>query len=229
MGLEEAVRFPGAVSDEVYIGLLQGCRALIFPSLYEGFGSPVLEALALGKPVLCSQATSLPEVAGDAAIYFDPRKPAEIVRAIEQIDSDADLAAHLMVHDFYYPPYMLQGIYADGWTGSRAVIAYKASPERRHLELVVALPSGTPYPCVSVDVRHHGRASPVPYILIGGQEEFIRLELSRQESSLELLVVPAFQPGAHGMGEDMRMLGCLCQACRIISAHGTQDLLAGRG
>ncbi len=96
MELEGAVSFPGDVSDEVFTALIQACQALIFPSLYEGFGIPVLEAMARGKPVLCSRVTSLLEVAGDAAVYFDPRKPAEIVRAIEHIDSDAERAERLM-------------------------------------------------------------------------------------------------------------------------------------
>jgi glycosyltransferase involved in cell wall biosynthesis len=61
----------------------------VFPSLYEGFGMPILEAMAFGKPVICSNVTSLPEVAGDAAIYIDPRKPLDIVHAIELITSDA--------------------------------------------------------------------------------------------------------------------------------------------
>ena len=52
---------------------------MLFPSLFEGFGMPVLEAMAAGVPVLCSNRTSLPEVAGDAALLFDPRRPAEIV------------------------------------------------------------------------------------------------------------------------------------------------------
>jgi hypothetical protein len=256
MELAGAVRFPGAVPDEVFTALLQTCRALIFPSLYESSGSLILEAMALGKPVLCSRVASLPEVTGDAAVYFDPRKPAEIVRAIERIDSDAELAERLIrlgyerltafgdasemarhylqvfrdvVHDFPYPLYTLYGVYADGWIGSRAVITYGASTEQRHLELVLTLPPGTPYPCVSVDVRHRGNTSTVPYILTCGKEELIRLELSRQEGYIELWLVPAFQPRAHAMGEDMRMLSCLCSACRIVSAHDTTDLLAGRG
>jgi glycosyltransferase involved in cell wall biosynthesis len=256
MELEGEVSFLGYVLDEVFTALLQACRALIFPSLYEGFGIPILEAMALGKPVLCSRVTSLPEVAGDTAVYFDPRKPAEMVHAIEHIESDAELAERLIhlgyerlatfgdssemaqrylqvfrdvAHDFHYPPYTLHGIYADGWIGSRAVISYGASTEQRHLELVLTLPPGTPYPWVSAEVRHNGYASTVPCILTRGKEEFIHLELLHQESYIELLLIPAFQPKTHAMGEDMRMLGCLCRACRIVSAHDTEDLLAGRG
>ena len=63
----------GVVSDETLIGLYQRAAIFAFPSLYEGFGLPVLEAMACGAPVLCSNTSSLPEVAGDAAILIDPR------------------------------------------------------------------------------------------------------------------------------------------------------------
>jgi glycosyltransferase involved in cell wall biosynthesis len=61
--------------------------ALVFPSLYEGFGMPVIEAMARGIPVACSSSTSLGEVAGDAAILFDPRNPQQISTAMLTIAS----------------------------------------------------------------------------------------------------------------------------------------------
>ena len=85
IGLSERVHFLGFVSREQLAAVWEGCEFLIFPSLYEGFGIPLLEAMAFGKPVVCSNTTSLPEVGGEAALYFDPRNPAEIVKCIEQI------------------------------------------------------------------------------------------------------------------------------------------------
>jgi glycosyltransferase involved in cell wall biosynthesis len=67
----------------------------VFPSLYEGFGMPVVEAMAFGKPVLCSNLTSLPEIVGDGALLFDPRKPDEIARSIEDVDGDSELRCSL--------------------------------------------------------------------------------------------------------------------------------------
>jgi glycosyltransferase involved in cell wall biosynthesis len=96
MKLGDRVLFPGYLSEAELAALLSGCRALIFPSLYEGFGMPVIEAMAAGKPVLCSTVASLPEVAGDAALFFDPRMPAEIAGAIERIDSHAALRERLI-------------------------------------------------------------------------------------------------------------------------------------
>jgi glycosyltransferase involved in cell wall biosynthesis len=96
MGLESHVRFPGFVEDPELAALYQSCLGLIFPSLYEGFGLPVLEAMALGAPVLCSNIASLPQIAGDAAVYFDPRDPSEIAAAIERLATEGSLRARLI-------------------------------------------------------------------------------------------------------------------------------------
>jgi glycosyltransferase involved in cell wall biosynthesis len=71
-GDTSSIRFTGFVSDETFRALASTCQAFVFPSLYEGFGLPILEAMACGAPVICSDATSLPEVAGSAAALIDP-------------------------------------------------------------------------------------------------------------------------------------------------------------
>jgi glycosyltransferase involved in cell wall biosynthesis len=96
MGLSKAVVFPGYLAEEELSALLHSCLALIFPSLFEGFGMPLLESMAAGRPVLCSNTTSLPEVAGGAALLFDPRVPAEIADAIARIAKDPDLRRELV-------------------------------------------------------------------------------------------------------------------------------------
>jgi glycosyltransferase involved in cell wall biosynthesis len=88
--------FAGYLPEREFVGLLQSCRALIFPSLYEGFGLPILEAMACDRPVLCSNVTSLPEVAGDAAVLFDPRDPLGMANAIGRLESDPALVAGLV-------------------------------------------------------------------------------------------------------------------------------------
>jgi glycosyltransferase involved in cell wall biosynthesis len=75
----------GRVSRTELVELYRGAAALAFPSLYEGFGMPVLEAMACGCPVASSNATSLPEVAGDAARLFDPRDIGEIAAAVDEV------------------------------------------------------------------------------------------------------------------------------------------------
>ena len=96
MGLEKRVHFLGYLSDEELAAVFQGCHLLIFPSLFEGFGVPLLEAFTFGKPVLCSWVGSLPEIGGEAALYFDPRKPLDMVRTIEQVINNPDQATELV-------------------------------------------------------------------------------------------------------------------------------------
>jgi glycosyltransferase involved in cell wall biosynthesis len=90
MGIAERVVFAGYVSNEELAALLDGCRAMVFPSLYEGFGMPVLEAMSFGKTILCGNRTSLPEIAGECALLFDPKKPGEILSAIEALEREPD-------------------------------------------------------------------------------------------------------------------------------------------
>ena len=85
-----AVESRGRVSPDELADLYRSASALVFPSLYEGFGQPPLEAMACGCPVACSNATSLPEVAGEAARLFDPRDVDEIVAAVEGVLDDPE-------------------------------------------------------------------------------------------------------------------------------------------
>ncbi|MBX7187306.1 MAG: glycosyltransferase family 4 protein [Vicinamibacteria bacterium] len=77
------------------LSLIRGARATLFPSLYEGFGLPVLESMLLGTPVLSSNVSSIPEVAGDAARLVDPYDTFAIAQAIRELDENADLRAEL--------------------------------------------------------------------------------------------------------------------------------------
>ncbi len=85
LGVAEDVRLLDWVSPAELEGLWALARAFVFPSLYEGFGLPVLEAMARGVPVACSEASSLPEVAGDAALMFDPHDERAMAAAIERL------------------------------------------------------------------------------------------------------------------------------------------------
>jgi len=83
------------VSDADLEGLYRASACLAFPSLAEGFGLPVIEAMRRGLPVACADATSLPEVAGDAALLFDPRDTAAIADAVRRLLGDAALRERL--------------------------------------------------------------------------------------------------------------------------------------
>jgi len=86
---------PGSVSDPQLKALYQHATGFILPSLYEGFGLPVLEAMSLGCPVLCSKAASLPEVGGEAVSYFDPLRVEDMSAAITRFLGDPSLQADL--------------------------------------------------------------------------------------------------------------------------------------
>jgi glycosyltransferase involved in cell wall biosynthesis len=72
-------------SDDLLAALYAAAAALVYPSLYEGFGMPPLEAMSMGCPVVCSNASSLPEVVGEAAEFFDPLREDDLVAAIERV------------------------------------------------------------------------------------------------------------------------------------------------
>jgi glycosyltransferase involved in cell wall biosynthesis len=95
LGITADVRFEGWLEEGEVEGLWGVADAFVYPSLYEGFGLPVLEAMARGVPVACADCSSLPEVAGDAALLFDPRSQDAIAQAIERLLGDPSLAAGL--------------------------------------------------------------------------------------------------------------------------------------
>jgi len=95
LGLEDEVIFPGFVADEDLPASYSAADLFAFPSLYEGFGLPVLEAMACGTPVICSNTSSLPEVAGDAALLVDPNSVEALTRAIIDVLENKELRDEL--------------------------------------------------------------------------------------------------------------------------------------
>jgi glycosyltransferase involved in cell wall biosynthesis len=91
------VRFTGTVSDDELRGLYGRASVFAFPSRAEGFGLPVLEAMAFGVPVVCARAASLPEVAGDAALLFTPGDTIALADAVSRVLASADLRERLVV------------------------------------------------------------------------------------------------------------------------------------
>ena len=101
LGIADNLKLPGFVSDPELIDLYQKARALFFPSLYEGFGLPVLEGLACGLPVACSNTSSMPEIAGDLACYFDPLNVESMAEALhEVVNAPVDLELRRRRHEY---------------------------------------------------------------------------------------------------------------------------------
>ena len=99
-GIAHRIVFAGRVAEADLPGYYRGAIALVFPSLYEGFGLPAIEAMACGVPVLTSNTTSLPEAAGDAALLVDPNSVEQISAGIERLCSDQELRAGMIERGF---------------------------------------------------------------------------------------------------------------------------------
>lgn len=241
MGLKERVHFLGFLPQEQLETVWSGCEFLIFPSLYEGFGIPVLEAMSIGKPVLCSNSTSLPEVAGKAALYFDPRKPGDIVSCLEHVIKDPflrkDLAnrGHARAAKFtpenmtrkYLEIFTLAleklspvsdgvtGVFQDGWIGNEMSITYGQGPKNRVLELAISAPPWLPAGRVKLTLRDDYKTLQKLSIRRGA-EITIEQPLPEEHGRFTLIVAPTFRPSECGIGDDNRALGVKCQGCWLI-------------
>jgi len=146
LGLDGSVVFLGHLPEEQLAAVWKRAGALVFPSLHEGFGIPLLEAMHFSVPITCSDLCSLPEIAGEAALLFDPRKPSEIAKALGRIATDEPLRARLatsgrarlagmsvdveaakLAHHVHraahsWPPPLCTGHHLDGWAGDCLVV-----------------------------------------------------------------------------------------------------------
>jgi glycosyltransferase involved in cell wall biosynthesis/2-polyprenyl-3-methyl-5-hydroxy-6-metoxy-1,4-benzoquinol methylase len=250
MGLEKDVIFPGFVSTELFSALLLSCRALIFPSLYEGFGAPVLEGMAHGKPVLCSDLTSLPEVVGEAAILFDPRKPECIVEAIEAIDNDPDLRARYAALGLerakafsdptgwaraYFDVFeevwgqrvyatFQTGIHPDGWAGDEIEISYSASSLPQYLDLAIESPNWIPAWSTKLEIVQEKEVRFSRSIRRGTTSQWHFL-LPEAGGTIILRISPALAPVSLKVNNDERVLGCHVVTCRLVRGEGVVDFL----
>lgn len=93
--VNDRIHFTGYVNDDQLRLLYCAADAFLFPSFYEGFGIPILEAMACGCPVACSRTSAMPEVADGAAIFFDPHQPGDIVRAMRDLALDGEMRGRL--------------------------------------------------------------------------------------------------------------------------------------
>lgn len=90
LGLDDRVLFLGYLTNRELVMYYRGAKAILLPSLYEGFGFPIIEANAVSVPIVCSNTTSLPEVAGDSAIYFNPRNVRSISKSLDVVCTDSE-------------------------------------------------------------------------------------------------------------------------------------------
>src|SRR5205807_2217701 len=94
-GISDRIHFTGFVTDAELLELYNACDCFVFPSFYEGFGLPILEAMACGRAVACSNTSAMPEVADGAAILFNPRSTPEMTGAMADLLRDAELRSRM--------------------------------------------------------------------------------------------------------------------------------------
>jgi glycosyltransferase involved in cell wall biosynthesis len=100
LGVADVLEFAGHVPEETLVRLYREAAVMVFPSLYEGFGLPPLEAMACGCPVIASSASSIPEVVGDAALFFDPRDPTVLAGHLRTVLGSDEVRASLVTRGF---------------------------------------------------------------------------------------------------------------------------------
>ena len=247
MALDRWVVFGGHLPDDEYAALLFSSLALILPSLYEGFGMPVLEAMAAGKPVLCSNTSSLPEIAGDAALLFDPRKPAGIAEAIARIAADPECSRELVIRGYEraasfggpeemasrylrifrevaglpaFSESLVYGVFPDGWASGHLMVTLADGPEARKLLVELHAPEWSPVDRASVRVLPVLNGHSEVHSLRRGQTLTIERELPPASGLVEITIHPLFQPRACGAGPDTRWIGCRFGSARILSPDG---------
>lgn len=251
MKLSDKVHLLGYLSDEELAAIWIGASFLVFPSLYEGFGIPLLEAMFFVKPIICSNVTSLPEVGGEAAIYFDPRRPDEIVKAMESVINDKELYKALvlkgkeqlqkfnyesMVNQYisvFYESvklnlkkeyYNVNGIYSDRWVGEKLYVSYGLSNNLRLIRTELLMPDWHPNLKSIITVINNGKKIR-KYIIKKGEKVLIEEELPRKEGSFKLHISHGFIPN----NGDTRKLTLIVNNFYIIDKEKNNFILYSHG
>jgi len=251
MSLSDHVIFPGYLPNPELATLMANCTGVVFPSLYEGFGLPVIEAMAAGVPVACSNITSLPEVAADTAILFDPRVPTQIVQAMIALVEDKALRTQLIQaglqraaefsdgermareywalfqHAFANVKHenMLTGAYADGWIGRCITIQVAPSLTKQTLDLQFTAPEWLPQKCFTVQTSQGGKNQGSPVVFERGNNATLSLPIEASGGCFEIKIGPVFIPAHSGHGDDHRELSVILQNCDVVYADGNYDKL----
>jgi glycosyltransferase involved in cell wall biosynthesis len=250
LGMGDHILFPGYLSNAELLALVTNSAGVVFPSLYEGFGLPVIEAMATGVPVACSNVTSLPEVAGAAAILFDPRIPDQIAQAIISLAHDKELTARLvrlgdtratqfsdsrLMAEQYWELFqstvglehqsnVLVGVEPDGWAGPNATLQIVPSTQARTLDLEVALPTAAPIQAIMLRVAHD-QDQKAEITVVRGENTSVSIPLPLTGGCFNIHASPSFIPALTGGGNDHRELSVRFVKCDVASADGQRDTL----
>jgi glycosyltransferase involved in cell wall biosynthesis/2-polyprenyl-3-methyl-5-hydroxy-6-metoxy-1,4-benzoquinol methylase len=251
MGMADVVMLTEEFKGPDFAAVLAHCRAIIVPSRYEPFAMFLLEGMRLGRPVACSDVSSLREVVGKAAILFDPGRADAIAEALDRVVFDAesreDLARRGRLHaatfedrvtmaDRYLAVlqdvcsrertfrHTIHGVVSDGWTGGRVVITYGPGEPGRRLALTFSAPAWGLGSSVTLEIEAGDEPSRRLDVPRGGSRA-LQLALPDSGGFVQVAVWPLSQPRACGMGSDERLLGCQVLECSITGPSGSTNLL----
>lgn len=246
MSIGERIIFPGYLPDIEFSVVMLNCKGMIFPSLYEGFGLPVIEAMAAGVPVACSNTTSLPEVAADAAILFDPRVPTQIAQALTSLVEDEGLCDRLiqsgrkramefsdterMAREYWElfqlalasekRENLLVGVYSDGWAGRKLSMQVTPFSSAQTLEIDFFAPEWLPQSMFKVQAIRGGTPQGESFEVIRGTKAHWLMPIDQIGGYYEIEITPTFVPAHLGLGEDQRELSVMLQRCGIVRTGG---------
>ena len=225
MNLADRILFPGYLPNAELAALMADCTGVVFPSLYEGFGLPVIEAMAAGVPVACSNTTSLPEVAADAAILFDPRVPTQIAQAMVSLVENEALRARL-IHGglqraaefsdsermareywelFQYAlanqrhENLLTGVYSDGWIGPSLYLQVAPAKSAQTIEIELLAPEWLPQSSLTVIAKRSGKKQGSTIVLGRGTSTVLSLPIESTGEATKLVWLRLLCPPAQAM------------------------------
>jgi glycosyltransferase involved in cell wall biosynthesis len=257
-GCADQIQHLGFVDQQFMPGLYHGASALVFPSVFEGFGLPALEALSLECPLLCSDIEVFREVVGDAALTFDPLDPMRIADAIEKLIKSPGLSQDLRrrgsarAAEFSWPrmarntvqilegtarepgnqpikPFV-QGMYPDNWTGPRCFIKRIDRQSWRELLIEGDVPAGCGN--VTVAVLRDGACVSALHSQEPGRFE---LKIDWPDSNddqpyvdIELLIDRHIVPKELGLSSDLRRLSFLVLSLILFDRQGNPKVLRGK-
>ena len=242
MHLEDRVLFPGYIPNESLAALLAHSSGMIFPSLYEGFGLPVVEAMAAGIPVACSNLTSLPEIAGEAALTFDPRVPTEMAEAILSLASDKTRFSHyiengwnqaviysdveLMAREYWNlfldalinekRNSLISGVYFDeGWVGKGFNVVVAPAVYKQELRLEILAPEFLPFDFVELKISSLDKTQELTFNCERGSSKKFVIPFRAAGGSCQINISPTFIPNKIFNNGDLRNLSIILKSCKI--------------
>ena len=232
MGLDNRIVITGYLTNAELYGILDGAKGLIYPSLFEGFGIPVVEAMYLNKLIACSNLTSLPEIGCDAIHYFNPKKPDEIVEAFEylhnsvmkeEISSEYKKRLEIYQTDKMVKAYIalfkktiankddllfeegVNGIWPDGWSGGEVEV-YLAQRKGMMLTLKAQNPEFT---SINQELSFIQNGVEKKYTINKGETIDIEEPITEDHTEIILRIQKTWSPKEVLKSEDDRQLGIM--------------------